>query len=61
VSSGIVLSLVLVSGRVIGPLGDNERISLCSSANKICSSPFERNNSASSNFVTRSYVYRKKI
>jgi len=60
VSSGRVLSLLLVSGRVSGALGDNEIRSLFSSGNGLCSSPFARNNSVSSNFVTRSYVYIKE-
>lgn len=53
-NSGRVLSLLLVSGRVGEPLGDNKLRSLSSGATVVGSSPFERNNSASSNFVTRS-------
>ena len=60
--SGSVFSLLLllVSGRAAGTFCDNELRSLCSGGYAVCSSPFVRNNSDSSNFVTRSYVYMTK-
>ena len=56
VASKTLLSLALVSGRVALVLGGKDIPSLWSSFTEFWSSLFERNNSASNNFVTRSYI-----